>query len=177
MKNEPGLKDKFAVYTYSKEQGAALLVWARERTDEMFAGYIDDGGDTVPVEVLEAWQKCYSTNVIFAGGIVAEQFGDGPGPPRDPGHPVDELRAVLRDKMIEANLDQGAGGAVLFKMFLDPANQLTMHGVLAHANDEWETFATLVRGEMQDRVTEAGSVDAPHPDPIDQTTEHEEPAS
>ena len=173
MKNDPGLKDKFAVYTYSKGQGAAVLEWARERTDAMFAGYITDGGDTLPVEVLEAWQKVYATNVIFAGGIVADEFG---APPAE-GHPVDELRAIIRDKMLEANLDQGVGGAVLFKMFLDPELNLTMHGVLAHANDDWETFATLVRAEMHDRGIEVANVDPPHPDPSDQTTPHEEPAS
>ena len=174
MKNDPGLKDKFAVYTYPKEQGAALLVWAREQTDTMFSEYKHtDGSGTLPVEILEAWQKCYSTNVIFAGGIVAEQFGS---PPQE-GHPVDELRAVIRDTMLEANLDQEVGGAVLFKMFLNRELDLTMHGVLAAANDDWEHFATLVRAEMHDRVTEAGSVDAPHPEPSDQTTEHEEPAS
>lgn len=175
MKNDAGLKDKFAVYTYSKEQGAALLAWAREQTDAMFSEYKHaDGSGKIPVDVLEAWQKCYSTNVIFAGGIVAEQFGN---PPQEEGHPVDELRATIRDKMVEANLDQEAGGAVLFRMFLEPTNSLTMHGVLALANDGWETFARNVRIEMQDRVTEVGSIDAPHPDPSDQTIEHEEPAS
>lgn len=172
----PGLKDKYAVYVYSKDQGAACLAWAREQTDAMFADYTDAESGLLPLEILESWQKVYASNVIFAGGIEAGEWGAAPVGQRETKHPVDELRAQLFDMMLEANLSVELGGKVLMSIFLD-GNRRSMYDVLREAVHDWDTFATLVRAEMHDAAAEAGNVDASHPEPDDQTTEHEEPAA
>lgn len=163
----PGLKDKYAVYVYSSDQGAACIKWAREQTDAMFADYTDAETGLLPLEVLEAWQKVYATNLIFAGGIEASEWGAAPVGQRETKHPVDELRAQLYDMMLEANLAPDLGGKVLMKLFI--SGNRPMHAVLKEAIDEWEDFAILVRAEMQDAAAEAGNVDGEHLDDHDQT--------